>query len=126
MKFAVLGAGAVGCYFGGMLARAGRDVVLIARPPHVEAIHRHGLRMETRTFDEQVRLAASGDAGAVKDADVVLFCVKSTDTEATMAAGTSSSSLPAPAPRWRKRWSPPACRPRPRATCAARCGPSWC
>ena len=38
MKIAVMGAGAVGCYFGGMLARAGHDVVLIGRPGHVMAI----------------------------------------------------------------------------------------
>ena len=81
LKVAVMGAGAVGCYYGGMLARAGHDVVLIARPQHVEAIQRDGLRMETRTFDEQVRLAASSDAAAVEGADLVLFCVKSTDTE---------------------------------------------
>ena len=37
LKFAVMGAGAVGCYYGGMLARAGPLVVLIARPPHVRA-----------------------------------------------------------------------------------------
>lgn len=82
MKVAVMGAGAVGCYFGGMLARAGHDVTLVARPQHVEAIRRDGLRMETRSFDERVRLAASSDAAAVAGADLVLFCVKSTDTEA--------------------------------------------
>lgn len=81
LKVAVMGAGAVGCYFGGMLARAGHDVTLIARPQHVEAIQRHGLRMETKTFDEQVRLAASTEPSAVRGADLVLFCVKSTDTE---------------------------------------------
>ena len=80
-----MGAGAVGCYFGGMLARAGHDVTLIARPQHVEAILRDGLRMETRTFDERVRMAASTDAAAVQGAGLILFCVKSTDTE---AAGT--------------------------------------
>lgn len=85
MKVAVMGAGAVGCYYGGMLARAGHDVVLIARPPHVQAIHRDGLRMETRRFDEYVRLAASAEAGAVQGAKVVLFCVKSTDTESAGA-----------------------------------------
>ncbi|OOG57608.1 2-dehydropantoate 2-reductase [Polaromonas sp. C04] len=85
MKVAVMGAGAVGCYYGGMLARAGHDVVLIARPPHVQAIHRDGLRMETRSFDEHVRLAASAEAGAVQGAKVVLFCVKSTDTESAGA-----------------------------------------
>ena len=76
-----MGAGAVGCYYGGMLARAGHEVTLIARPQHVLAIARDGLRMETKTFDEQLRLTASSDAAAVQGADLVLFCVKSTDTE---------------------------------------------
>jgi 2-dehydropantoate 2-reductase len=85
LKVAVMGAGAVGCYFGGMLARAGHEVVLIARPRHVEAIERDGLRMETRMFDEHVRLAASSDPAAVRGAQLVLFCVKSTDTESAGA-----------------------------------------
>ena len=80
-----MGAGAVGCYYGGMLARAGHSVTLIARPQHVEAIRQHGLRMETRTFDEFIPLAASSDPAAVKDAQVVLFCVKSMDTESAGA-----------------------------------------
>ncbi len=80
MKIAVMGARAVGCYYGGMLARAGHDVTLIARPQHVEAIARDGLRMETQTFDERVRLGASTDASGAKGAQLVLFCVKSTDT----------------------------------------------
>jgi 2-dehydropantoate 2-reductase len=81
LKVAVMGAGAVGCYYGGMLARAGHDVVLIARPQHVQAIRRDGLHMETKTFDKHVRLDASTEAGAAKGSDLVLFCVKSTDTE---------------------------------------------
>ncbi len=85
MKVAVMGAGAVGCYYGGMLARAGHAVVLIARRQHVAAIDRDGLRMETTSFDEYVRLAASTDPGAVQGAQLVLFCVKSTDTESAGA-----------------------------------------
>ncbi|MBL0424814.1 ketopantoate reductase family protein [Ramlibacter alkalitolerans] len=81
MKVAVMGAGAVGCYFGGMLARAGHPVTLVARPQHVEAIARDGLRMETKTFDERVRLAATTEVAGAKEADVVLFSVKSPDTE---------------------------------------------
>ncbi|MES2398808.1 MAG: 2-dehydropantoate 2-reductase [Pseudomonadota bacterium] len=81
MKVAVMGAGAVGCYYGGMLARAGLEVVLVARPQHVEAIERDGLRLQTAAFDEQVHLRASTEGSAVQDADLVLFCVKSTDTE---------------------------------------------
>jgi 2-dehydropantoate 2-reductase len=83
MKFAVMGAGAVGCYFGALLARAGHDVTLIGRPQHVEAINRRGLRLETKTFDEHVPMRATTDARSVQDADVVLFCVKSADTART-------------------------------------------
>jgi len=60
-------------------------VVLVARPAHVAAIEAQGLRLQTRSFDEQVRLSASSDPAAVRDATVVLFCVKSTDTEAAGA-----------------------------------------
>ena len=86
MKIAVMGAGAVGCYHGFKLARAGHDVVLIGRPQHVEAIERQGLRLETQTFDERIRVSASTEAGAVQGAQLVLFCVKSTDTESGAAA----------------------------------------
>ena len=85
LRIAVMGAGAVGCYFGGMLARDGHDVVLVARPEHVAVIEKEGLRMQTRTFDEQVRVRASVQPSAVAGAEVVLFCVKSTDTEAAGA-----------------------------------------
>src|SRR5213083_2505816 len=80
-RFAVLGAGAVGCYFGGMLARAGAPVTLIGRPQHVEALQRDGLWLDTLHFQERVPLAASVAVEATRDADVVLFCVKTLDTE---------------------------------------------
>lgn len=79
---AVLGAGAVGCYFGGMLARAGHAVTLIGRPAHVEVFRREGLRFEAKTFDERVKVQADTEPSGVKGASLVLFCVKSTDTEA--------------------------------------------
>ncbi|RYY94292.1 MAG: 2-dehydropantoate 2-reductase, partial [Comamonadaceae bacterium] len=85
LQVAVMGAGAVGCYYGGMLARAGHDVTLVARPAHVEAIQRDGLHLQTRTFDDHVRLRASSDPAAVAGADLVLFCVKSMDTESAGA-----------------------------------------
>ena len=85
MRVAVMGAGAVGCYYGAMLARAGHAVVLIGRPSHVEAVRAHGLRLQTQAFDEQVKLEASTEANAVQGADLVLFCVKSTDSEAAAA-----------------------------------------
>jgi 2-dehydropantoate 2-reductase len=85
-QVAVVGAGAVGCYYGGMLARAGAPVTLIGRPMHVEAIERDGLLLETMRFTERVRVAASTEIAAARGAALVLFCVKSTDTEATAQA----------------------------------------
>lgn len=82
-RFAVVGAGAVGCYFGGMLARAGVPVTLIGRASHVDAMREHGLRLDTQMFDETVKVDASTELAAVAGADVVLFCVKSTDSERT-------------------------------------------
>jgi len=79
---AVVGAGAVGSFFGGMLARTGRPVTLIARPAHVQAIERAGLQLLMAGRTETIRTAASTEVAAVRDADLVLFCVKSTDTEA--------------------------------------------
>lgn len=96
LRVAVMGAGAVGCYFGGLLARAGHDVTLIGRPHHVEAINRDGLHMVTRTFDEHVRAKASSDPAAVSGAELVLFCVKSGDTARAgraIAPHTSSSMV---------------------------------
>ncbi len=78
---AVVGAGAVGSYFGAMLARAGHAVTLIARPAHVQAIERDGLQLAMAGKIESIRVAASSELSAVRGADLVLFCVKSTDSE---------------------------------------------
>ena len=83
LRFAVIGAGAVGCYFGAILARAGHHVTLIGRPHHVSAIQQHGLLLTTQEFEEHIALQASTDLVAIHDADVILFCVKSTDTLST-------------------------------------------
>jgi 2-dehydropantoate 2-reductase len=85
IRVAVLGAGAVGCYFGGMLARAGHKVTLIGRPVHVDAFRKSGLHFEGLKFDEQVPVDASTEAAAVRGAQLVLFCVKSTDSEQAAA-----------------------------------------
>jgi 2-dehydropantoate 2-reductase len=77
----VFGAGAVGCYFGGMLARSGVPVTLIGRPRHVEAIQRDGLVFHGLRFQEHIHVAASTDIRAVRDREIVLFCVKTLDTE---------------------------------------------
>jgi len=85
-RFAVFGAGAVGGYYGAMLARAGVPVVLIGRPAHVQAMREHGLRLQTAAFDEHIPVQADTEAAAVAGAGAVLVCVKSGDTEAAGAA----------------------------------------
>ena len=85
IRVAVLGAGAVGCFFGGMLARAGHRVTLIGRPLHVEAFRKSGLHFEGLKFNEHVPVEASTDPAAVRGARLVLVCVKSTDTEQAAA-----------------------------------------
>lgn len=77
-----MGSGAVGCYYGGMLARAGAPVTLIARPHHVEAIARDGLELESTQFSGRISVAASSEVSSARDAQWVLFSVKSGDTEA--------------------------------------------
>lgn len=82
MKIAVMGAGAVGSWYGGRLAQAGHEVVLIGRATHVEAINEGGLRLargESSARGETVALRATTDPGATGGADLVLCCVKATD-----------------------------------------------
>jgi len=81
-KVAVVGAGAVGSFYGAMLARAGHPVVLIGRRAHVDAIHRDGLRLEMAGRSETIPIDASSDIGAAGGANLVLVSVKSSDTEA--------------------------------------------
>jgi len=82
IRVAVVGAGAVGCWYGGMLARAGVAVTLVGRPRHVEAMRRDGLRLQSAGYDEHVRVEAATDVAAAAGATLVLVCVKSTDTDA--------------------------------------------
>ena len=85
-RIAVVGAGAVGGYFGGLLARAGAPVVMIGRPAFVEAVKKNGLFLDTLQFQEKVSAEASADISAVRGAEVVLFCVKTTDNAGTARA----------------------------------------
>jgi 2-dehydropantoate 2-reductase len=85
-RVAVVGAGAVGGYFGGMLARAGAPVVMIARPAFVAAVRDRGLFLDTLDFEGAVSVEASTELSAVRGAGLVLFCVKTTDTAAAAAA----------------------------------------
>ena len=66
-----------------MLARAGARVTLIGRPAHVDVWNVNGLQIDSINFQENVPVAASTDIAASRDADLVLFAVKSPDTEET-------------------------------------------
>ncbi len=85
-KTVVMGSGAVGCFYGGMLARAGAPVTLIARPQHAAAISRDGLGFDSPLFSGRIAIEASTDVRAAHSAQWVLFSVKSGDTEEAAAA----------------------------------------
>src|SRR3712207_2300988 len=82
MRIVVVGAGGTGGYFGGLLARAGQDVTVIARGAHLEALRARGLTVESKlagTFT--VPVAATDDPREVGPVDLILFCVKTYDTD---------------------------------------------
>ena len=85
-NIAVVGAGALGSYFGGMLARAGEHVTLIGRQAHADAINRSGLLLHSLGAEQRIAVSATTDIAAVRDARLILFCVKSLNTETAAAA----------------------------------------
>jgi 2-dehydropantoate 2-reductase len=80
MNVAVVGAGAVGCYYGFLLAKAGYAVTLIGRPALVEAVRSDGLVLESAAGAGSVPVQATTEGNGVAGADLVLVCVKSGDT----------------------------------------------
>jgi 2-dehydropantoate 2-reductase len=82
MRFAILGSGAVGGYFGAKLARAGQDVTFIARGAHLDAIRQRGLEIRSAALGDFVaRAPAESDTSRVGPVDVVVVAVKAYDNE---------------------------------------------
>ncbi len=80
MRFAILGSGAVGGYFGAKLARSGQDVTFIARGAHLEAIRERGLEIKSAKLgDFVVRAGAESDTSRVGPVDVAIVSVKAYD-----------------------------------------------
>lgn len=79
-RIAVMGAGAVGCYYGALLAQAGEDVTLIGRPALVDAVGQHGLLLEKGGQTVAVPLTATADPAGIAGADIVIIAVKSGDS----------------------------------------------
>jgi 2-dehydropantoate 2-reductase len=85
MKFAVLGSGAVGGYYGARLARAGHDVTFVARGAHLEAMRARGLTITSPALgDFTVRARAESDPRQVGAVDVVLYAVKAYDNPSAL------------------------------------------
>ena len=85
MRFAILGSGAVGGYYGAKLARAGNDVTFIARGAHLAAIRERGLEIRSPPLgDFVVRAAAEEDTSRVGPVDVVVVAVKTYDNETAL------------------------------------------
>ena len=81
MKIAVMGAGAIGGYFGGRLAKAGFDVSFIARGAHLDVIRKNGLKVLSPLGDFTIHPATvTDDPAEVGPVDVILFMVKNYDT----------------------------------------------
>jgi 2-dehydropantoate 2-reductase len=76
MRFLIAGAGAIGGYIGACMARAGQDVVLYARGPHLRAMQERGLRVLSEAGDFEVRPQVTGDLGSAGPADVIILGVK--------------------------------------------------
>ena len=87
MRIVVMGSGGTGGYFGAKLARAGEDVTFVARGAHLDAIRARGLTVKSKADGEwTVRATAVDRLDGQPAADLVLFCVKSFDTEAAAEA----------------------------------------
>ena len=100
MKFAILGSGAVGGYYGAKLARAGHDVTFIARGAHLDAIRSHGLLIRSPMLgDFTVHAPAEDDTRRVGPVDVVLVATKAYDNPSALPhiapmVGASTTILP--------------------------------
>ncbi len=82
MRIAIVGAGGVGGYFGVRLAKAGLDVAFVARGAHLAAMRARGLTLRSTVLgDLTVPVAATDDPATIGPVDLVLFCVKSNDTD---------------------------------------------
>jgi 2-dehydropantoate 2-reductase len=92
-RVGVMGGGAIGCLYGGWLAKAGAPVTIVGRPLHVDAMRAHGLRVTGKDFDFHVPVNASTDPSALAQCDLVLFCTKTRDTE-NVATDLRSYLLP--------------------------------
>jgi 2-dehydropantoate 2-reductase len=81
MKILIMGAGAVGAYYGAQLQRAGEEVVFCARGDNLRAMREHGLEIKSFKGNLKLPVNATGDPKEYAPYELILFAVKSYDTE---------------------------------------------
>src|SRR5437867_12103985 len=81
MRRGVLGSGGIGGYYGASLAKGGHEVAVIARGAHLEELQQRGLTVRTPEGESTIPVTAVADTKSLAPVDLVLFCVKSYDTE---------------------------------------------
>jgi 2-dehydropantoate 2-reductase len=84
MRIAILGSGAVGGFYGALLARQGHDVSFVARGAHLDAIRAHGLRVRGAVGDFAARGRADSDPAKLGEADLVILAVKTYDNDTAL------------------------------------------
>ena len=92
MKVTVYGAGAIGGYLGALLQRAGVEVTLIARGPHLEAMRERGLRVRTAEEELLVHPRVTDDPAEAGEQDYVIVTVKA-HSAAARALGEGPSGF---------------------------------
>ncbi|MRG85951.1 ketopantoate reductase family protein [Salinibacillus xinjiangensis] len=92
MKIGIAGAGAVGGLFGGLLHEAGHSVTFLARGSHLEAMEKDVLTVTTDQKIIHVDGVFTNDPRNLADCELVLFCVKSTDTEEILSKNFGGKS----------------------------------
>src|SRR6202163_571415 len=82
MRIAVIGAGGIGCIYGAALAKAGAEVVFVARGAHLAAMRANGLKIEGDRGETHISPArATDDPASIGIVDYAIFCVKLWDVE---------------------------------------------
>src|SRR3954471_2742263 len=76
MRTLIAGAGAIGGYIGACMARAGQDVTLFARGPHLQAMRERGLRVQSANDEFEVRPRLIGDLAEAGAVDTIILGVK--------------------------------------------------
>ncbi|RKQ35759.1 ketopantoate reductase family protein [Oceanobacillus halophilus] len=81
MRIGIVGAGAVGSFFGALLEKGGHQVTFLARGKHLEMMQKKGLRIKKENDSFTVQSTFTDNPKQLENAELILFCVKSNDTE---------------------------------------------